>query len=253
MPEEDVPFVIRDWRDAELFAAVHMRTLGFTDAEATQSSGDGGIDVVSRAALAQVKHFFAVPVGAPTVQQLVGAALRARCRLFYSLSGYTRAARALAEEANVALFEYTLDGEVHAASTAAKELEANGFAMFDPDIETVARDDFMRHLQRWGQIVVDVASGVVDQSVPIIHGWATDLQSGDEERAESARMRYAEAKNELAVVIASLQTIGGSREHLLVEFVKEFATLESIVFQLARRLGMNYVDLERASIETRGR
>ncbi|WP_405859944.1 restriction endonuclease [Streptomyces sp. NBC_00090] len=53
---------IRTWQDAELAAVDHMHGLGFTDAQMTGAGADGGIDVIARDAIAQVKHY-SQPVG----------------------------------------------------------------------------------------------------------------------------------------------------------------------------------------------
>ncbi len=47
---------LRTWQDAEDFAEDWMRRNGYPDAHKTPSGGDGGIDVISSGAIAQVKH-----------------------------------------------------------------------------------------------------------------------------------------------------------------------------------------------------
>ena len=91
------------WQDAEHLAAEHMRSIGFVDARTTRAGADGGIDVSASDAVAQVK-FHAMPVGAPDVQRLRGAAHDVENVLFYSAAGYTPAAVAYADRARVALF-----------------------------------------------------------------------------------------------------------------------------------------------------
>ncbi|MGF0118815.1 restriction endonuclease [Promicromonospora sp. Marseille-Q5078] len=118
--------VVADWRDAEELARWHMReVLGFRDAELTPPGADGGIDVVSAHALAQVKHY-AAPVGSPEVQQHAGAAHRAKLALFYALTGYTAAALEYANTAGLSLFTYDIYGDVHAANGPARQLQASG-------------------------------------------------------------------------------------------------------------------------------
>jgi hypothetical protein len=95
--------------------------LGFEDARLTTSGTDGGIDVASEGAAAQVKHYMQ-PVGAPEVQQLRGAAHGSENSLFYALSGYTPAAEEYANLAGVALFVYDVYGEVRAENGSARDL-----------------------------------------------------------------------------------------------------------------------------------
>jgi hypothetical protein len=78
---------IADWQAAELAAAAHLRGVGFVDAVTTSAGADGGIDVQSAEAAAQVE-FYATPVGPPDVQRLKGAAHDYRMAVFYSTGGY---------------------------------------------------------------------------------------------------------------------------------------------------------------------
>lgn len=79
-PRHTRAIVVADWHDAEELARWHMReVLGFADTELTPRGADGGIDVVSSHALAQVKHY-TTPVGSPEVQQHAGAAHRCTAR-----------------------------------------------------------------------------------------------------------------------------------------------------------------------------
>lgn len=109
------------WQMAELLATAHMAGLGFTDARATGRGTDGGIDCVATGAVAQVKNW-ATPVGSPEVQKLRGAAYQVTA-IFYSLSGYTRAAELEAERAGVALFRYDAANRVYASNIHAELLE----------------------------------------------------------------------------------------------------------------------------------
>jgi hypothetical protein len=109
------------WQMAELLASAHMVNLGFTDARTTQAGADGGIDIVSSRAAAQVK-FLSQPVGSPDIQRLRGAAHGYENALFYSYSGYSKAAFATAEASEVALFDYTAQNTVFAANESAEKL-----------------------------------------------------------------------------------------------------------------------------------
>ncbi|WP_249645573.1 restriction endonuclease [Nocardia sputi] len=90
---------------AENSAAQHMRALGFPDAKVTPRGADGGIDVTSSRAIAQVKWHIS-PTGRPDVQKLYGARGRRHHleMLFFSASGYTAQAVECANELKVALF-----------------------------------------------------------------------------------------------------------------------------------------------------
>ena len=59
------------WREAEEQAAQHMRSMGFPNPHVTANGSDGGIDVDSSGAIAQVK-LHSAPVGRHMIQQLVG-------------------------------------------------------------------------------------------------------------------------------------------------------------------------------------
>jgi hypothetical protein len=120
---EDATVVVTSWQMAEALAAWHMRTIGFEGAAVTRAGADGGLDVVSNEAVAQVKHYSTSPIGAPAVQQLRGAANPSTRALFYSLSGFTKSAMAFADSANVALFHYDESGHVRPTNLAAERLE----------------------------------------------------------------------------------------------------------------------------------
>lgn len=92
------------WEVVEDAAAAHVRALGFADAQRTGAGNDRGLDVVGRGVAAQVKALNK-PVGAPDVQRLFGAADGFRNVLFYSISGYTRAALTSAAQLSIALFD----------------------------------------------------------------------------------------------------------------------------------------------------
>jgi hypothetical protein len=114
------PVVVAEWQDAEEFAAWHLREfLGVADAKLTPPGADGGLDVRGDGVAAQVK-FIAGAVTAPQVQQLVGAGLSAKC-VFYARHGYTPQAVRFADEAGVALFSFTLYGDVAPVSIPAEK------------------------------------------------------------------------------------------------------------------------------------
>lgn len=114
--------MIGTWREAESAAAYFMRKhLGFADAWTTGRGSDGGVDVHAYGAVAQVKHH-TKPVGRPDVQRLVGARTRGAWAVFFSLSGYTATARSYAHLAEVALFQYTAQGQYFPVSVRARML-----------------------------------------------------------------------------------------------------------------------------------
>ena len=99
-----------------------MRHLGFGDARCTAAGTDGGVDVRSREAVAQVKAQL-TPVGRPELQALYGIARsEGRRPLFFSLMSYTAAARGWADEVGMALFRFDHAGMVEPVNAAAEEL-----------------------------------------------------------------------------------------------------------------------------------
>jgi Restriction endonuclease len=115
---------IRSPDDAEQVAAEWMRHLGFDDARCTGAGTDGGVDVRSRAAVAQVKAQL-TPVGRPELQALYGVARsEGRQPLFFSLMSYTAAALAWADEVGMALFRFDHAGMVEPVNATAGTLLA---------------------------------------------------------------------------------------------------------------------------------
>jgi hypothetical protein len=134
---------IRSPDDAEQVAAEWMRLLGFGDARCTGAGTDGGVDVRSGDAVAQVKAQLA-PVGRPELQALYGVARSERRRpLFFSLMSYTAAARAWADEVGMALFRFDHAGLVEPVNPAAEELlaTAGGRAVLSPPAWPVTMSD----------------------------------------------------------------------------------------------------------------
>lgn len=115
-------FQIRTARDAELNAARWMRFMGYLDAAATPVGPDGGIDVISTHAIAQVKAE-ASQSGVEAIQRLYGAAAaghRNKKLLFFVSSGYTRAAVAYADTVGMELYSYDFSGYPSPGNTWAK-------------------------------------------------------------------------------------------------------------------------------------
>ncbi|MCA4995111.1 restriction endonuclease [Tsukamurella tyrosinosolvens] len=109
--------------EAELNAAEVMRSWGYEDAVATTGGADGGIDVRSSRALAQVKWKGGV-TGRPDVQNLYGARGNGTQRLFFfSASGYSDQAVAYADDVGIGLFTYDPSGAVLPASEVAESVK----------------------------------------------------------------------------------------------------------------------------------
>jgi phage-related minor tail protein len=113
---------ITDWETAERVMCRVMVRLGFPDAALTGRGADGGIDIASIDAVAQVK-FQQARIGRPPVQQIRGAAGRRRALFFaYGLEPYTRTAMEWAQSNRVLLFGYDAAGEIFPQNRAAKRL-----------------------------------------------------------------------------------------------------------------------------------
>jgi hypothetical protein len=107
------------------------RYLGIKDARLTPVGPDGGIDIESKSALAQVKYFqLGAKVGRPDVQRLLGAvqqrgtASNQLLVLFFAFgsSPFTAAAIEAADTTKVALFSFNNAGEIFPANKIASEL-----------------------------------------------------------------------------------------------------------------------------------
>lgn len=94
------------WQEAELLAFDWMRRNGHRDAALTKSGADGGIDITSRKAIAQVKHH-QKPTGLGEMQRMSGiAASTGRKALFFSSAGYTPKAKEWARQHDIALYQF---------------------------------------------------------------------------------------------------------------------------------------------------
>jgi tetratricopeptide (TPR) repeat protein len=120
------PTYIHSWQAAEQMAQTWMFFFGYYDARVTQAGSDGGVDVVSSEAIAQVK-FEQSRTGRPKLQELTGEAVTSgKKAFFFSLSGYTKNAVEWAESspAGLALFQYDHEGMVSAVNSEAKAVLA---------------------------------------------------------------------------------------------------------------------------------
>lgn len=106
---------LRSAAETEHAVAEWLRSLGHTGVAVTSLTGDGGIDVETDQAAAQVKAGMS-PTGRPALQALLGAAaVDGRKPLFFSAAGYTIQATEWAEDARLALFTFDRYGEVEPA------------------------------------------------------------------------------------------------------------------------------------------
>jgi hypothetical protein len=112
---------IENWEEAENFAELYMRWLGFSDSQKTASGSDLGKDIDSIAAVAQVKDM-GTGVSRPMVQQLFGvASAEKKIPIFFARS-YAKTAIEWSAEHDVALFQFNLRGEVKGLTERALKL-----------------------------------------------------------------------------------------------------------------------------------
>jgi hypothetical protein len=112
---------IENWEDAENFAVKYMRWLGFTDARKTRAGSDEGKDVESSKAVAQVKDM-GTGVSRPMLQQLFGvAAAEKKIPVFFARS-YAKTAKEWGQKHGIALFQFSIRGDVKAVSTKAEQI-----------------------------------------------------------------------------------------------------------------------------------
>lgn len=103
---------IRTAAEAEINAAEQMQKLGYGDATALLGGTDGGIDVYSSRAYAQVK-WRGGSAGKSDLENLYGTrgTSHARKLLYFSGPGYTDEAVDYADAVGIALFRCEPDGE----------------------------------------------------------------------------------------------------------------------------------------------
>jgi len=111
-------------REAEELACNWMKCLGFGDAEVTPMGRDEGIDIVSSSAVAQVKAFTDNNVGAPMLQQFVGASytLRKHHKVYFAWGDYSQSAISYAEKTGLALFTLVQNKNIKPITSKAKTL-----------------------------------------------------------------------------------------------------------------------------------
>lgn len=147
--------------EAELNAQDQMRSWGFGDAVATTGGADGGIDVRSSRALAQVKWKGGV-TGRPDIQNLYGARGAGTQQLFFlSASGYSDQAIEYANQVNILLMTYDPLGAVEGANQPAKQFLATVSAL--PAASTASAN--------WRLVGILVVVLIVVTSVTILLWW----------------------------------------------------------------------------------
>lgn len=115
--------LLRTWKDAELAAKEWMEFWGLKNVSLTTRGADGGIDVISDSAVAQVKTESS-PIGRPKIQQLHGVAVaQGKIALYFSLAGYTADAIIYANENGIRLFSFDLQGEPEPANLLARQFQ----------------------------------------------------------------------------------------------------------------------------------
>lgn len=114
-------------KGAEKLCRDWMIFLGVGDAATTTYSQDGGIDITSEKYVAQVKNYIG-SVGAPEIQQLVGAAFASnKSPIFFTSGLYTAAAKLAAESVEMPLLVYDAEaGTLVGANTFGEKIVREG-------------------------------------------------------------------------------------------------------------------------------
>ncbi len=135
-------------KQAELNAAEHMKRWGYLDATSPEHGADGGIDVRSAKALAQVK-FRGSKAGRPEVQNLYGAGAgeSGKALMFFDFKGYSPHAVEYANQMGIGLYVYDASGAVWSVNDAGRRLMA-----VSPADRLVAL--LMTQQVRWSAVVI---------------------------------------------------------------------------------------------------
>ncbi|GAA0678906.1 hypothetical protein GCM10009536_06340 [Streptomyces thermocarboxydus] len=158
------PMQISSWQQAELNAARWMRHWGYTDATARPGGPDSGIDVRATGALGQVKYQ-AAQVGRPELQRFVGARPYGSTAqlIFFTGSDYAPTAVAYAQEWNIALFRYHLDGAMKPVNDAARRIHRSSAST----VPITARNPETAELQTFWRRNWRVVAGVCLLMAPL--------------------------------------------------------------------------------------
>ncbi|NME78966.1 restriction endonuclease [Rhodococcus sp. 105337] len=164
--------------DAEHFAAALMRDMGFVDAIVTGAGPDGGLDVVARRAVAQVKWMHA-RVGRPDLQRLYGArgSDHSKSLLFFtelfSESPYTPQAVDYANAHGIGLFAYTSDRNLFPQNQHAVDFAAGIDLVCAARMKRAVRMAVVRQVV-WSILLFCSFCGVLITAVggdPAVRGW----------------------------------------------------------------------------------
>lgn len=117
-----LPRLIRDWADAEKIAAEWVEWFGFGPASVTQATRDGGVDVVSATAVAQVKDYGRPCPAGPVREVAAIGHLEGKVAMIFARAGFTPDALDWGARAGVAMFGFDLQGTPTPHSPAAADL-----------------------------------------------------------------------------------------------------------------------------------
>lgn len=200
--------MVESWQAAEEFAAAQMRGLGFQNVALTGPGVDQGIDVAANGAVAQVKHL-AQPVGRPTVQQLIGTGGFDDQLLLFSLGGYTAGAVETADQYSVALFSYTVAGEMSARNETARALRETGWipATGDSDIA-----EFVAVREAVGRYIIAVLARSVSAWEKLMPIYASRVEEFAEHFLDISEDEYSAHLNDPALRAIADQHIRDRRE-----------------------------------------
>ena len=229
--------MITTWAEAEEFAASHLRALGFEDAVTTTSGADGGVDVRATRAVAQVKHFAESAVGSPAVQQLAGAVAKHEVGIFYALSGFTKAAVLEADLRDVALFVYSVTGDVSPVNGTATRLLDEGFFAWTVPESTGLMRRLLDEFELQANLAVIVGQKVFDEVADQV-GAIVDELPEDEKLIFIDEFQRAS----FAMRATMIKWNDGSRE--VRDLLEELLKVTSIYRWLALKAGIDYAAIE---------
>lgn len=222
--------LVYDWRDAEELAAWYMRgTLELEAVALTRSGADGGIDVRSATAAAQVKHY-ASPVGAPEIQKAKGASHGAEHALFFALSGFTKQAIEYASTAGVALFSYTIYGDVTPRNAPARMLlesaPQNAARIAAAKAAQATREALEKAAQATKEALEKAAQSARERQKTLeqLHQAASTL-SVRSQHGEEIVLELLRAAGELGVRVEQQDVVGDATlEFIMVEYSSYYRT-----------------------------
>ncbi|WP_454044686.1 restriction endonuclease [Cellulosimicrobium sp. Marseille-Q8652] len=179
-PQHAHRVVVQTPDDAEHLAAGYMQWLGLDDARVTPRGADGGIDVRSSRAIAQVKYRSNI-TGRPDLQRLFGARGHASHLdlFFFAYVGYSGQALQYAGDVGMLLFEYDVTGAVAPVNDLARRAHLGAVARdraHRPVTSTAAQ--ILRRGGPWGGVEIAVITGALTFAVLAVLfaliGFATD-------------------------------------------------------------------------------